>query len=89
MVPASTQTVFALFRDAIQADAPGAGGRLSREQLLEQTGFDAAALDAEIELLQKMVLITRPDPDVAAWQLTPLGSAACQNAKTWETLFRR
>lgn len=89
MVPASTQTVFAVFRDAIEADEPGGDGPLSRGVLLERSGFDDAALDAEIDLLQKMVLIIRPDPDVAAWKLTPLGAAACQNSKTWETLFRR
>jgi hypothetical protein len=89
MVPESTQKVFAVFRDAIRADDTGGGGRLSRDDLLEQTGFDAAALDAEVDLLQKMVLIARPDPDVSAWKLTPLGIAACQNSKTWETIFRR
>jgi hypothetical protein len=89
MVPASTQKVFTAFRDAIEADEAGGRGGLSREQLMEQTGFDDAALAAEIDLLQKMVLITRPDPNVAAWRLTPLGTAACQNSKTWETLFRR
>ena len=89
MVPASTQKVFAVFRGAIEGDETGERDGLSREQLLEQTGFDDAALDAEIDLLQKMVLITRPDPDVDRWRLTPLGSAACRNSKTWETLFRR
>ena len=89
MVPATTQQVFAVFRDAAEGAQRERTRSLTREQLLEQTGFDAAALDAEIDFLQKMVLIIRPDPSVAAWQLTPLGIAACQNSKTWETIFRR
>ena len=89
MVPESTQKVFAVFRDSTGPDDPAGDRTLSRDELLDQTGFDCAALDAEIDLLQKMVLIARPDPEVAAWKLTPLGSAACQNSKTWETIFRR
>ena len=89
MVPASTQKVFAVFRQAIQPDELGGGGELSREQLLERTGLDGAALDAELDLLQKMVLITRSEQHVPAWRLTPLGTAACENSKTWETIFRR